>query len=153
MREANGRFAILRTSWVFSSTGQNFVRTMLRVGQTGKHLNIVDDQIGGPTPATAIAEACLAIAKWLKTDDTLSGAYHLSGYPNVSWADFASTIFSRSGQHPNIARVPTTDYPTPAQRPLNSRLECSSLEEAFGLRRPSWENALDTVIPELMEQI
>ncbi|OOY02795.1 dTDP-4-dehydrorhamnose reductase [Thioclava sp. F28-4] len=148
IRAAGGPFAILRTSWVFSAHGGNFVKTMLRLSESRERLTIVADQIGGPTPAKAIAEACLAMARELQRAPEKSGVYHFSGSPDVSWAGFAREIFARAGRDVTVEDIPTTDYPTPAKRPLNSRLDCSDLA-VFGLKRPDWKAGLNEVLTEL----
>ncbi len=94
---AGGTHAIIRTSWVFSAHGNNFVKTMLRLAQTRTELNVVDDQTGGPTPAAALAEACLVAAKALVREPGKSGIYHFAGSPDVTWADFAYEIFPSIG--------------------------------------------------------
>ena len=149
VRAAGGPHAILRTSWVFSAHGANFVKTMLRLGAERDALSIVSDQIGGPTPARAIAEACLEIAAQLSDNTELSGTYHFSGAPDVSWADFARAIFEAAGLDCTVTDIPTSDYPTPAARPLNSRLDCAATAEAFGIGRPDWRAHLDLVLKEL----
>jgi dTDP-4-dehydrorhamnose reductase len=142
VRAAGGVHAILRTSWVFSPHGTNFVTTMLRLGAAHDSLNVVADQIGGPTPARAIAETCLTLADRLCADPALSGTRHLSGAPDVSWADFARAIMDRAGLACRIDDIPTSAWPTPARRPQNSRLDCTTLA-ALGLTRPDWRAALD----------
>ena len=149
VRAARGRYAILRTSWVFSAHGANFVKTMLRLAANRDHLNVVADQIGGPTPARVIAEACLVIADQLAQDASKSGVYHFSGAPDTSWHEFAESIFARAGRKVSVKPILTRDYPTPAARPLNSRLDCRHTEEVFGLRRPDWRQALDAVLKDL----
>lgn len=149
VREAGGRHAILRTSWVFSVHGSNFVKTILRLSQARDVLQVVDDQIGGPTPASAIAEACLAIAERLAADRTMSGTYHFSGTPDVSWYEFASEILSRTAGATALQPIPTHAWPTAATRPQNSRLDCTGTEAAFGLARPDWRSALGGVVDEL----
>ncbi len=146
VRAAGGPHAILRTSWVFSAHGQNFVKTMLRLGVERDALTIVADQVGGPTPAGAIADACLDIARQLCGDPSKSGTYHFTGKPDVSWADFARTIFDVADLSCEVTDIPTSDYPTPAKRPLNSRLDNSRTEEVFGLSRPDWHSALQDII-------
>jgi len=142
IRAAGAAHAILRTSWVFSAHGGNFVKTMLRLSETRDALGIVADQVGGPTPAGAIAEACLTIAARLVDDPGLSGTYHLSGAPDTSWADFARAIFAAAGRDVAVTDIATTDYPTPATRPGNSRLDCTATEAAFGITRPDWRAGL-----------
>ena len=149
VRAAYGVHAILRTSWVFSSTGNNFVKTMLRLGAERQSLKVVADQIGGPTPARAIAEACLRIADRLSVDPQLTGTYHFSGQEDVSWAEFARAIMAEAGLSCQIEDIPSSAYPTPAHRPLNSRLDCRSLEVAFGITRPEWRLGVQEVIREL----
>lgn len=146
---AGGPHAILRTSWVFSAHGGNFVKTMLRLGAERDRLGVVDDQIGGPTPAGAIAAAATEIARALVADPEKSGIYHFSGAPDVSWADFAQAIFDEAGLDVQIDRIATRDYPTPARRPANSRLDCSSTWETFGIERPDWLEALREVLQDL----
>ncbi|MCV3273786.1 dTDP-4-dehydrorhamnose reductase [Roseobacter sinensis] len=146
---AGGRYAILRTSWVFSAHGANFVKTMLRLGAERDTLTIVADQIGGPTPARAIAAACRTIAQALKEDPGKAGTYHFSGTPDVSWADFARDIFAQAGLAVDVTDIPTSEYPTPAARPLNSRLDCSSTEATFGIARPDWRRGVADVLTDL----
>lgn len=147
--KAGGRYVILRTSWVFSAHGQNFVKTMLRLGSEHEQLSIVADQIGGPTPASAIAQACLRIADALAKDPNKSGIYHFSGLPDVSWADFARAVFTETGLTCNVKDIETAEYFTPARRPANSRLDCSATESTFGIRRPDWQAELVAVLREL----
>ncbi|MDU8943266.1 dTDP-4-dehydrorhamnose reductase [Ovoidimarina sediminis] len=149
VRDAGGAHAILRTSWVFSPDGVNFVKSMLRLSETRESLTIVSDQVGGPTAAADIAGACLAIADQLAADPGKTGTYHYSGAPDVSWADFARVIFAMAGRSTEVTDIPSTDYPTPAERPKNSRLDCSTTEDVFGLARPDWRGALGSVLEEL----
>lgn len=150
--EAGGRYAILRTSWVFSAHGQNFVKTMLRLGPERDQLQVVADQIGGPTPAAAIAQACFTIADQLTKDPAKAGTYHFAGAPDTSWADFARAIFVEAGLTCDVVDLCTADYPTPARRPANSRLDCSSTEAAFGIGRPDWRAGLAAVLQELKQK-
>jgi dTDP-4-dehydrorhamnose reductase len=149
VRAAGGAHAILRTSWVFSAHGTNFVKTMLRLGAERDSLRIVADQVGGPTPAAAIAGACLEIAAALVRDGGRSGTYHFSGGPDVSWADFARAILGRAGLAASVEDIPSEAYPTPAPRPRNSRLDCGTTERVFGIARPDWGAGLDAVLAEL----
>ena len=152
VRAAGGVHAILRTSWVVSAHGRNFVKTMLRLGAEREKLTIVADQVGGPTPAGDIAEACLAMAGQLVKHPSKSGTYHFSGAPDVSWADFARAIFARAGLACEVEDIPTSAYPTPAARPANSRLDCSATLSAFGIARPDWRNGLSTIIKDIEDQ-
>ena len=146
IRASGALHAILRTSWVFSAHGNNFVKTMLRLSDTRDALGIVSDQIGGPTPASAIAAACAKIA----TEITKSGTYHFSGAPDASWADFAREIFSQDNRSITVTGIETSDYPTPAKRPLNSRLDCASLQSDFNIVQPLWKQELVKVTSELI---
>ena len=145
VRESGAPYAILRTSWVFSSFGNNFVKTMLRLGREREELSIVADQIGGPTPARAIAAACLQIADRLTEDPGLSGTYQFAGAPDVSWAQFARAIFEQAGLDVAVSDIPASQFPTPAKRPANSRMDCSDLTK-LGLSRPDWSVELKPVI-------
>lgn len=148
IRASGCAHAIMRTSWVFSSHGNNFVKTMLRLSETRDMLNVVSDQIGGPTPARAIAYAAMSMAEALMVDPTRTGTYHFSGQPDVSWADFAREIFRQASRNVTVNDIPTSDFPTPAKRPLNSRMDCESLRN-FTLNRPDWKAGLTTVLEEL----
>ncbi|MEY1556967.1 dTDP-4-dehydrorhamnose reductase [Yoonia sp. R2331] len=150
VRAAGGRAVILRTAAVFSADGANFVKTMLRLGATRDALNVVADQVTGPTPADAIAAACLEIAAQLD-DARKVGTYHFSGQPSTSWADFARAVFAASGQRVTVTDIPSSAYPTPAKRPSNSRLDCATLTDTFGIRPPAWKPALARVVAEVME--
>ena len=149
VQAAGGCTAILRTSWVFSAHGANYVKTMLRLGSERDALSVVSDQIGGPTPASAIARACLGIAMQFGSGKGTPGIYHFAGAPDTSWAGFAGEIFDQAGIDCRVDSIPSTNYPTPAARPLNSRLDCSSLESKFGIARPDWRSDLATVLKEL----
>ena len=149
IRNSGAVHAILRTSWVVSAHGANFVKTMLRLSDTRDALNVVADQIGGPTPARDIAVACLQMAEQLIADPSKSGIYHYSGAPDVSWDDFARAIFEQTGKSVTVTPIPTTDYPTPAKRPLNSRMDCGVMEQVFGIPRPDWRDGLNMILQEL----
>ena len=152
VQAAGGAHAILRTSWVFSAHGANFVKTMLRLGAERERLAIVADQIGGPTPARGIAAACATIAAALARDPGLTGGYHYAGAPDTSWAGFARAIFEEAGLNVEVAEIASSDYPTPAARPKNSRLDCAATEAAFGIARPDWRAALREVLDELRQE-
>lgn len=145
---AGGRHAILRTSWVFSAHGNNFVKTMLRLAQTRDALAVVGDQVGGPTSAASIARACVTLADRLGAGAP-SGIYHFAGTPPVSWAGFARAIFALSGDAVTVTDIPASDYPTPAARPANSRMNGDSLLREFGIPAPDWHADLTDVIKEL----
>lgn len=149
IRASGCTHAILRTSWVFSAHGANFVKTMLRLSDTRDQISVVDDQIGGPTPARAIAAACLAIADQLQEAPEKAGTYHFSGAPDVSWCAFARAIFAQAARPTRVQAISTSAYPTPAARPLNSRLECNTTTSVFGLARPDWHAGLKECLTEL----
>lgn len=142
-------YAIIRTSWVVSSRGENFIKTMLRLSETRNELSIVSDQIGAPTPARDIAGACYQVALNLIANPSKSGIYHFSGAPNVSWYDFAREIFRQTGQDINLAPILSANYPTEAFRPLNSRLDCQDTLFQFGIKQPDWRKRLNTILQEL----
>jgi len=148
---AGGQHIVLRTSWVFSAHGANFVKTMLRLGKDRGVLDIVNDQIGGPTAAADIAAALLTMAAALHEGKAQSGIYQYAGTPDISWADFAIEIFAQAGINVEISGIPSSAYSTPAKRPLNSRLDCIHTENVFGIPRPDWRVSLTDVLRELGE--
>ncbi|WP_323813306.1 dTDP-4-dehydrorhamnose reductase [Cellvibrio sp. NN19] len=150
---ANDKHIILRTAWVFGEHGNNFVKTMIRLGRTRDALGIVADQEGGPTYAGDIAAALLHIAQQYAENKTISwGTYHFSGLPHISWFGFAKQIFAEVQQAeiydkpiPRLNAITTADYPTPAKRPANSKLDCNKLEQAFGIAPSNWQSALKNI--------
>ena len=142
------RHIILRTAWVFGEHGHNFVKTMLRLGRERDSLGIVADQSGAPTYAGHIAAALLHIAGRTQTENCPYGLYHFSGSPYTTWHGFAAEIFRRAAEQGILPRVPelraitTADYPTPARRPADSRLDCSKIHTAFGIAPSDWQSAL-----------
>lgn len=151
---AGGPHAILRTSWVFSAHGTNFVKTMLRLGAARDRLDVVDDQRGGPTAAADIAATLVALARGFCAGRGASGVFHYSGAPTVSWRGFAAEIFRQADwmKPPEIAPIATGDWPTPAARPGNSALDCARIHAAFGIAQPDWRLALGRVLAELKGQ-
>lgn len=145
---AGGNAAILRTSWVFSAHGNNFVKTMLRLAETRNALSVVNDQIGGPTPADKIAEALLTMASAMQTGQR-GGVYHFAGKPDSSWAGFAKEVFAQAEKSVTVVGIPSADYPTPATRPLNSRMDCSKLEADFNIKAPDWKAGVARVLKDL----
>lgn len=150
IRASGVRHVILRTSWVVSAHGSNFVKTMLRLGAARDSLTVVDDQIGGPTPARDLARACRAAADGL-IHGAPGGTYHFAGAPDTSWAGFARAIMTAANLSCEITPIPSANYPTPAPRPKNSRLDCTSFTEAFGIPRPDWRAALPQIISDIGE--
>ena len=148
---AGGCYVILRTSWVFSAHGSNFVKTMLKLGKERDTLSLVSDQIGGPTAAADIAATLLKMAASLHTRKAQSGIYQYSGTPDVSWETFANEIFKQAGISVEVIGIPSSAYPTPAIRPLNSRMDCICINNMFGISRPDWRIGLADVLHELGE--
>jgi dTDP-4-dehydrorhamnose reductase len=143
---------VLRTSWVFSPYGSNFVKTMLRLGAKHEQLSIVADQQGGPTAADDIAAALITVGQKLLEGSTQGGVYHFAGQPAVTWAEFAEAIFDYANwldRRPDIQPIKTVDYPTPARRPLNSILDCSKIKKDFDIAQPDWHEALKRTLNEL----
>ncbi|MDC0612261.1 dTDP-4-dehydrorhamnose reductase [Vibrio sp.] len=146
------RHIIMRTAWVFGEHGNNFVKTMLRLGAQRDSLGIVADQFGGPTYAGDIAATLLIIAEKIAAGDAVEfGVYHYSGFPHVSWFDFASKIFEVADEKalletsPKLSPITTDMYPTPARRPANSRLSTSKIEEQFKVSASDWLAALNNL--------
>lgn len=142
---AGGPSVILRTSWVFDGESKNFLTTMLRLAQTHDRLTVVADQCGGPTPAAAIAEACIAIVKRFVDGKGVPGVFHFSGAPDTTWANFSRAIFKHSGDAVDVIDVTSADYPTPATRPLNSQLDCQALMDSYAISRPDWYRELNQI--------
>lgn len=143
------RYAVLRTSWVFGEVGNNFVKTILRLSSTRDEIGVVDDQVGAPTYAGDIASVLITMMdKMLRSDDDLSGIYHYSGTPYVSWFQFAEEISSNivsqigSDKEMVVNPIPTHEYPTPAKRPPDTRLDCRKIEKVFSITPSLWQNAL-----------
>ena len=149
IKSSGASYAIVRTSWVISAYANNFVNTMMRLSNENESISVVDDQIGGPTPASDIAEASIKIANQLINDPKKSGIYHYSGSPDTSWYKFAKVIFSQAGREVLIKPIPTSEYPTPATRPLNSRLDCRLTKSTFNIPRPDWVVGLKEILRQM----
>ncbi len=149
----NPRHVILRTAWVYAPTGKNFVRTMLRLAETREDLGVVADQHGCPSYAPDIAAAVLRVACILARGEGEQGVYHMAGSESASWADFAVGILERSqargGPCARVKPITTAEYPTPAPRPMNSRLDCSRMRRVFGVELAGWREALDRCLDAL----
>lgn len=147
---------VLRTAWVYSPFGANFVRTMLRLGETREAVGVVADQRGNPTSALDIADGLLAISRRMHVDPSpaLRGIFHMTGGGEATWADFAEAVFDGATRHGraavNVNRIATADYPTAAKRPANSRLDTAKLRDAFGIVLPDWPRALSTCLDRLL---
>lgn len=148
--------AILRTAWVYSPFGVNFVRTMLRLGESRSEVGVVADQWGNPTSALDIADALIAIAKKLAVDPdpALRGVFHLSGQGDATWADVAGAAFEAAAQYGRpavrVRPITTADYPTPARRPANSRLDNTKSKQRFGLSLPHWRPSLTSCVERIL---
>lgn len=154
---AQSASAVLRTAWVYAPFGVNFVRTMLRLGETMDTVRVVADQRGAPTSALDIAEAVIAVAGNLAADPAnpaLAGVFHMTGAGEATWADFAEAIFegaARRGRRRTVVeRITTAEFPRPARRPANSRLDCTRLRQAHGVALPNWRASLETVLDRLL---
>lgn len=151
------RRIILRTSWVHSPFGTNFVRTMLRLAGTHKELRVVDDQAGCPTSALDLADAIIRLAPQVErasANAPIWGTYHATGSGETTWCGFAREIFEvaaeRGGSKPVVHGIATADYPTPARRPANSRLDCGKLERTFGVALPDWRDSARVCVERLV---
>lgn len=152
---ANPRHAILRTAWVYSPFGTNFLRTMLRVAESRDELTVVADQHGNPTSALDIADAILHIAPQMVSGrDDVFGIFHLAGSGTTNWAGFARRIFEASrangGPSARVKDIPAADYPTNARRPANSRLSSAKFADTFGWTAPDWRDSTDLVVKRLL---
>lgn len=155
---ANENHVILRTAWVYSTFGHNFVKTMLRLAETRDELSVVSDQLGCPTSANDIAEAIVKIAARLSSDSSpdLRGVFHLAGSGETNWAEFARYILSileeKTGRRVIVRDIATADYPTAAKRPANSRLCCDKLKRLYGVSMPEWQVSTRAVVTKLLEE-
>ena len=154
---ANPRSVVLRTSWVYSATGKNFVRTMLNAGEKNPVLKVVGDQRGGPTASDDLAEAILSILATIETggwQDSHAGIYHAAGTGETTWHGLAVAALEAARKHgramPEVVAIQTADWPTPARRPADSRLDCDKLERVFGVRLPPWHKSLVRTVDELL---
>ena len=154
VRAAHPHAVILRTSWVYSPFGANFVRTMLRVGAQRTSLRVVDDQHGNPTSALDIADALLRMAPGLLADREHGGIFHCCGEGATTWCGLARRIFATSaalgGPHPDVEAITTADYPTPARRPGNSRMETGAFAARYGFSLRPWQDAVDETVKRLL---
>ncbi|RMX05029.1 dTDP-4-dehydrorhamnose reductase [Corticibacter populi] len=157
IRASGAKHLILRTSWVYGAHGQNFLKTMLRLGTERERLTVVDDQIGAPTGAELLADATAhALRQATLGSAAFSGLYHLTASGEASWFDYARhALASAHAIDPalriaNVEPIPTSAYPTPARRPLNSRLDTSHFQQIFGLHLPDWRQGVDRTVTELL---
>jgi len=158
VRSEHVNSAVLRTAWVYSPFGANFVTTMLRLAGEREEVGVVADQRGNPTSALDIADGILAVAANLlgSSDPGLRGTFHMTAAGEATWADFAEAIFGfsaeRSGPTGAVRRISTADYPTPASRPANSRLDSGKLAQAHGVRLPDWRASVQEVVTRLLQR-
>ncbi|MEL6113243.1 MAG: dTDP-4-dehydrorhamnose reductase [Pseudomonadota bacterium] len=151
VRDSGAVHAVLRTSWVFSAHGKNFVKTMLRLGTAHDKLTVVADQWGGPTPAGAIARAMVTVAEGLISAPEKSGLYHFAGTPPTNWAGLARSSLCAAGITTPVEDITTAQYPTSARRPAYSVLNCDKINQTFGITSPDWEKSLIGIVRELKQ--
>ncbi|MBI3155998.1 MAG: dTDP-4-dehydrorhamnose reductase [Burkholderiales bacterium] len=158
IRASGCRHLILRTSWVYAARGGNFARTMLRLAAERDELRVIADQVGAPTGAELLADVTAHALRALAADPALAGTYHCVAAGETSWHGYACHVieWARAHGHPvkvapdAIRAIPTADYPAPAARPLNSRLDTSRLQRAFGLRLPPWQQGVERMLAEVL---
>jgi len=158
IRASGCQHVILRTSWVHAARGGNFARTMLRLAAERDSLNVIDDQVGAPTGADLLADIAAHALRRALVDATVSGTYHAAAAGEVSWCGYARHVIGWAQQRgvalkagPDaVAAIPTSAYPTPAQRPLNSRLDTTKLQSTFGLSLPDWRLGVDRMLSEVL---
>lgn len=154
---AYGNCAVLRTAWVYSPFGANFVKTMLRLAAERDEVSVVADQHGNPTSALDIADGLIRVASNLieSPASDLRGTFHMTGQGSASWADLAEAVFAFSaelgGPSARVRRIGSKDYPTPARRPSNSQLNSAKLEQVHGVRLPDWHASAKEVVRRLVE--
>ena len=155
---SGARAAVLRTAWVYNATGKNFVRTMLNAAQKTTTLRVVADQQGCPTNAGDLADAILAVAARMAAgwDPSYAGVFHACGAGSTNWHGFAQAIFAEAARHgrpaPTVTAIATAEYPTPAKRPANSRLDCTKLRAVFGVALPEWQPSLARTVDAIVQQ-
>lgn len=159
IRASGCRHLILRTSWVYAARGANFAKTMLKLAAERDALNVIDDQIGAPTGAELLADVSAHALRRLQAEPALAGTYHCVAAGEASWYDYARFVVEAAraaGQPVKVAPdairpIPTRAYPTPAQRPLNSRLATNKLRYAFGLHLPGWQTGVERMLAEILK--
>lgn len=158
VRKAGPRHVILRTAWVYSPFGKNFVKTMLHLAKQNGAASVVGDQFGCPTNALDIADAILTIGRAIsgKPEPTQFGTFHYAGSGVCSWADVAGLIFdiyaARTGCKIELNRVSTSEYPTPARRPPNSCLDTGKMEQVFGVQPQAWTAGVEQIVNRLIDE-
>lgn len=158
IRAAGAKHLIFRTSWVYAARGGNFAKTMLRLAKERDRLTVIDDQVGAPTGADLLADLTALALRQVQADPSKAGTYHAVAAGETSWHGYARHVIEsarRAGQPIQVAPdaiepVPTTSFPTPARRPLNSRLDTRRLREAFGVTLPPWQAGVDRMLAEIL---
>ena len=158
IRASGCQHLILRTSWVYAARGGNFARTMLRLAAEREQLKVIADQIGAPTGADLLADLSVHMLRAARVNPALTGTYHAVAGGETSWHEYARFVieFARSRGKAikvtpeQILAIPTSDYPTPARRPLNSRLSTAKLQQRFGLRLPHWQQGVERMLNEIL---
>ena len=158
IRASGCQHLILRTSWVYAARGGNFAKTMLRLAREREQLKVIADQIGAPTGADLLADLSAHMVRAARANPALAGTYHAVAGGETSWHAYARHVieFARGRgvdikvAPDQILAIPTTDYPTPATRPLNSRLSTAKLQQRFGLRLPTWQQGVDRMLEEIL---
>jgi dTDP-4-dehydrorhamnose reductase len=160
VRASNPNSVILRTAWVYSPFGKNFIKTMLRLASQREEIAVVDDQRGSPTSALDIADAVFAVCRNLTErpeEGALRGVFHMAGAGDTTWAGLAAYVFEQSsrmgGPHARVRPISTAEYPTPARRPANSRLNTSKLSAVYGISLPDWRTSVRPCVQRLIEEL
>ena len=160
IRQATARHLILRTSWVYAARGGNFAKTMMRLAQERERLTVINDQWGAPTGAELIADVTALALRQLHVRPQEAGTYHLAAAGETTWFEYAKYVLALVKQAQpaiklvvnDVAPIATMDYPTPAQRPLNSRLDTRRLRSVFGLRLPQWQEGVQRMVSEIIQK-
>jgi len=151
IRQHLPQHVILRSSWIYSARGQNFLKTMLRLGRERDTVRVVDDQHGAPTAAPDLAAAIVTIARHIAGGSSAFGTYHYANAGEASWCDFAGEIFRQAQRPARAVPISTDEYPTPARRPANSRLDTGKISRTFGIHPPAWQTSLAAVLTGMEE--
>jgi dTDP-4-dehydrorhamnose reductase len=160
IRASGCRHLILRTSWVHAARGANFARTMLRLGAERARLTVIADQIGAPTGADLLADVSAHLLRAAAADPAVSGTYHAAASGETSWHGYAEFVFAQARARgvplalaaDGLVAIPTAEYPTPARRPLNSRLDTGKLRARFGLHLPPWQTGVARMLEEILSK-
>jgi dTDP-4-dehydrorhamnose reductase len=159
IRASGCQHLVLRTSWVYGARGGNFAKTMLRLASEREQLKVIADQIGAPTGADLLADLTVHMLRAARVNPALTGTYHAVAGGETSWHDYARFVIEHARAHSSLAikvapdqvlAIPTSDYPTPAKRPLNSRLSTAKLQQRFGLRLPHWQQGVERMLNEIL---